>query len=57
MPFEDFLSIFLSSIETDEASINIGQKNGLWALIDLNRFSNNIQGPLLKIWCAVHRSA
>lgn len=56
MPFEDFLSI-LSSIATDGASVNIGQKNGLWALIDSNRYSNNIQGPLLKMWCAVHRSA
>ncbi|XP_025423121.1 LOW QUALITY PROTEIN: zinc finger protein 862-like, partial [Sipha flava] len=56
MSFEDFLSI-LSSIATDGASVNIGQKNGLWALIDSNRCSNNIQGPLLKMWCAVHRSA
>uniref|UniRef100_A0A2S2NPN1 Uncharacterized protein n=1 Tax=Schizaphis graminum TaxID=13262 RepID=A0A2S2NPN1_SCHGA len=56
MSFEDFLSI-LTSIATDEASVNIGQKNGLWALIDSNRCFNNIQGPLLKMWCAVHRSA
>lgn len=56
MPFEDLLSI-LSSIATDGASVNIGQKNGLWALIDSNRYSNKIQVPLLKMWCAVHRSA
>jgi hypothetical protein len=50
MPFEDFLSI-LSLIATDGANVNIGQKNGLWTLIDSNRYSNNIQGQLLKMWC------
>ena len=43
----------VSSIVTDGASVNTGEKNGLWALFD-----SEIQSgvPKLKIWCAVHRS-
>lgn len=40
-----------------EQVLILDKKNGLRALIDSNRFSNNILRPLLKMWCAVHRSA
>jgi len=45
----------ISSIVTDGASINTGEKNGLWALLEKDKKSLPI--PLLKVWCAVHRSA
>lgn len=45
----------LSSIVTDGASIKTGEKNGLWSLIEKDKESISI--PLLKVWCAVHRSA
>lgn len=45
----------LSSIVTDGEAMNTGHKRGLWALIDKHRMENG-DPPLLKIWCAVHRS-
>lgn len=50
----------ISSVVTDGATINTGQKNGLWALLEKDHKSNNIETksmPLIKIWCSVHRSA
>lgn len=46
----------VSSICTDGTNVNIGDKNGLWAL-----FENEIQqigsgSRLLKIWCSSHRT-
>jgi hypothetical protein len=45
----------LSSIVTDGEAMNTGHKKGLWALLDKHRMENG-DPPLLKIWCAVHRS-
>lgn len=46
----------LSSICTDGANINTGQKNGLWALLqaECQKVGSNID--LIKIWCAAHRA-
>lgn len=48
----------VSSIVTDGASVNVGKKNGLWLIFKQkrNEIGNNF-GPLITIWCAVHRSA
>ena len=47
-----------SSLVTDGASVNVGQRNGLWTLlekdpenIDLNE---NQPAQCMKIWCAAH---
>ncbi|KAL5245424.1 hypothetical protein ACI65C_012834 [Semiaphis heraclei] len=48
----------ISSIVTDGAAVNIGSKGGLWTLVE-NKWRNNSNKsnvPLVKIWCAVHRS-
>jgi hypothetical protein len=48
----------VTSIVTDGASINVGQKNGLWALLQKSRDdSQNNSVPLMKVWCTVHKSA
>lgn len=47
----------MSSIVTDGASINTGSRNGLWALLEEDKTNGSSATPLLKIWCAVHRSA
>lgn len=54
MPWTDFHKI-CSSIVTDGASINTGSKNGLWSMFNVDK--QNDKCPLIKIWCAVHRSA
>ena len=58
------LLIKTSSLVTDGASCNTGEKSGLWALIKHDRqvafdSENDEQtelSPLLTFWCAVHRS-
>src|SRR5690606_38513829 len=48
----------LSSVVTDGASIKTGEKKGFWALLEKDKTGK--AGPdhaLIKIWCAVHRSA
>jgi hypothetical protein len=54
-----------SSIVTDGASVNTGEKEGFWTLFEakrnesednLNQDISNSSIPLLKIWCGVHRS-
>ena len=49
-----------SSLVTDGASVNTGGRNGLWTLLQNDISSNATAGetvqPLMKIWCAVHRS-
>jgi len=48
----------ISSIVTDGAAVNIGSKGGIWILVE-NKWRNNSNKsnvPLIKIWCAVHRS-
>lgn len=54
IPWQNFFKL-LSSIMTDGASINTGNKNGLWALIDKDNKNYNTQ--ILNIWCTVYRSA
>lgn len=51
----------VSSVVTDGASVNIGEKNGFWTLLESERKSSESDKaqpsvPLIKIWCAVHRS-
>ena len=49
----------ISSIVTDGTSLNSGERNGLWKLIDdaiEKGVTHDDHIPLLKIWCAVHRS-
>jgi hypothetical protein len=48
----------ISSIVTDGAVVNIGRKGGLWKLVEEKRRNNKNKNyvPLVKIWCAVHRS-
>ena len=50
----------VSSIVTDGASVNIGDKASLWALLQAARLKSatnepNTTMPLLKAWCAAHR--
>ncbi|CAB4039605.1 E3 SUMO- ligase KIAA1586-like isoform X4 [Paramuricea clavata] len=48
-----------SSFVTDGASVNTGEKNGLWALIDRDfnlPLGDEGPTPMIKIWCAAHRS-
>jgi len=47
----------VSSFVTDGANINVGNKNGLWALLENERQQELVKIPLMKIWCSVHRSA
>lgn len=45
------------SIVTDGASVNIGERGGLWTLFQQKWRSLCEQNvPLIKIWCAAHRS-
>lgn len=46
----------MSSIVTDGASVNIGERSGLWKLIDDDAKVHNARQNILKIWCAAHRS-
>jgi len=46
----------LSSIVTDGESMNTGVRQSLWTELDKMRADINLP-PLLKIWCAVHRSS
>ena len=52
--------IFLhaSSLVTDGASVNTGERSGLWALFRSKMREHNPECtvPLLTIWCGVHRS-
>lgn len=52
IPWNDLLGL-MSSIVTDGASINSGDKNGLWSILEKER----VDLPLIKVWCAVHRTA
>lgn len=46
----------MTSIVTDGASINKGEKKGLWTLIDREAAAIGANQKILKIWCAAHRS-
>lgn len=45
----------VTSLCTDGARVNIGEKKGLWKLIDdeLKKYRSNI--PFMKLWCSAHR--
>ena len=45
----------LSSIATDGESLNTGDRNSLWKTLDDERKIFSLP-PLVKVWCAVHRS-
>lgn len=46
----------MSSFVTDGASINTGDKSGLWSRLDADKASIDGTHKILKIWCAAHRS-
>lgn len=46
----------MTSFVTDGASINVGEHNGLWRLIQDAAKDVDASQPILMIWCAVHRS-
>lgn len=45
----------VTSLCTDGARVNIGDKKGLWKLFDdeLKQYRSNI--PFMKLWCSAHR--
>jgi len=45
-----------SSVVTDGENTNTGAQNSLWKCLEDERVKSSSQLPLLKIWCAVHRS-
>ena len=46
-----------SSVVTDGESLNSGDRNGLWRKLEEEKVSHDpSHGPMLKIWCAAHRS-
>lgn len=62
-PTMKYILTHISSIVTDGANINIGNKGGLWTLIEnkwrtaASKSSLSYNVPLQKIWCAAHRSS
>lgn len=46
----------VSSVVTDGTAMNTGEKNGLWTLIEAKTKKVGSKIPLIKIWCAAHRS-
>lgn len=45
-----------SSICTDGANVNIGETGGMWPMFDKKLLEIGSRIPLLKVWCAAHRS-
>ena len=55
-PWNDLMKV-TSSIVTDGESLNSGERNGLWKKLEEEKsFHDSSHGPLIKIWCAAHRS-
>lgn len=46
----------ISSICTDGANVNIGERGGLWKLLEDHIRKAGSSIPLIKLWCAAHRS-
>lgn len=46
----------VSSLCTDGTNVNTGEQNSLWALLDAEMQLVQSEIPLIKIWCATHRS-
>jgi len=53
-PWKDLIKM-TSSIVTDGESLNSGERSGLWKKLEQEK-SLHDSSPLLKIWCAAHRS-
>lgn len=53
IPWHEFFQL-PSSFVTDGVSINIGNNNGYWGLIDED--NKDSDSHILKIWCTVHYS-
>ena len=49
-----------SSLVTNGASVNVRQRNGLWAVLEKDRENTNLNenqpAQCMKIWCAAHRA-
>ena len=55
-PWNDLMKV-TSSIVTDGESLNSGDRNGLWKKLEEEKaLHDSSHGPLLKVWCAAHRS-
>ena len=48
----------MSSLVTDGASANTGDKKGLWTIMEKMRAENSTMtvSPVIKIWCSAHRA-
>ena len=46
----------VSSVATGGESMNTGLKKSLWKWLDKQREDFKCNQPLIKMWCAVHRS-
>jgi len=53
-PWKDLMKV-TSSIVTDGESLNLDECSGLWRKLEQEK-SLHDSSPLLKIWCAAHRS-
>ena len=55
-PWDDLIKV-TSSIVTDGESLNSGERNGLWKKLEEEKICHDSNhSPLIKIWCAAHRS-
>ena len=55
-PWNDLMKV-TSIIVTDGESLNSGDCKGLWKKLEEEKaLHNSSHGPLLKVWCAAHRS-
>lgn len=55
IPWDELLPL-ITSIATDGESMNTGLRHSLWTWLDEERNRLNCSQPLIKMWCAVHRS-
>lgn len=53
---EDVILKKISSICTDGTNVNSGEKGGIWAFLEEKMAAIGSRLPLLKVWCAAHRS-
>ena len=47
----------LTHLSTDGENKNVGERNGLWKLLDDDRRQLGVDTPLIKSVCAVHSAA
>lgn len=55
LPWSKLLPL-VTSIATDGESMNTGLKQSLWTWLDNQCKDSKCTQPIIKIWCAVHRS-